>query len=108
MAALFCCGGCCYADFWSQRNLRKVNLLLQAFEDAGKSIDYYALDLSKQELERTLAQLPAYQHVRAHGLFGTYDDGREWLKDPSNISRRKCIMSLGSSIGECPSHSCPT
>ncbi|KAK4677990.1 Ergothioneine biosynthesis protein 1 [Podospora pseudoanserina] len=80
-------------------NLRKVNLLLQAFEDAGKSIDYYALDLSKQELERTLAQLPAYQHVRAHGLFGTYDDGREWLKDPSNISRRKCIMSLGSSIG---------
>ncbi|KAK4174027.1 C-type lectin protein [Triangularia setosa] len=80
-------------------NLRKVNLLLQAFEDAGKSIDYYALDLSKQELERTLAQLPTYQHVRAHGLFGTYDDGREWLKDPSNISRRKCIMSLGSSIG---------
>ncbi|KAK4466152.1 hypothetical protein QBC42DRAFT_89948 [Cladorrhinum samala] len=80
-------------------NLRKVNFLLQALEDAGKDIDYYALDLSRQELERTLAQLPTYHHVHAHGLLGTYDDGREWLKDPSNTSRRKCILSLGSSIG---------
>jgi uncharacterized SAM-dependent methyltransferase len=82
------------------RNLRKVNFLLQAFEDAAKSIDYYALDLSQQELERTLAQLPQYKHVRAHGLLGTYDDGRFWLKDASNASRRKCILSLGSSVGE--------
>ncbi|KAK4100895.1 hypothetical protein N658DRAFT_426797 [Parathielavia hyrcaniae] len=80
-------------------NLRKVNLLLRALEDAGKSIDYYALDLSQQELERTLAQLPSYQHVRAHGLLGTYDDGRAWLRDPSIASRQKCIMSLGSSVG---------
>jgi uncharacterized SAM-dependent methyltransferase len=77
-----------------------VNLLLQALEDAAKSIDYYALDLSQQELERTLAQLPSYKHVRAHGLLGTYDDGRSWLRDPSIASRQKCIMSLGSSVGE--------
>lgn len=82
------------------RNLRKVNILLQAFEDAGKNIDYYALDLSQKELERTLAQLPSYSHVSAHGLLGTYDDGREWLRKPSNSSRLKCILSLGSSIGE--------
>lgn len=81
-------------------NLRKVNLLLQALEDAAKDIDYYALDLSQQELERTLAQLPPYRHVRAHGLLGTYDDGQIWLKDPSIASRQKCIMSLGSSVGE--------
>ncbi|KAL2021332.1 hypothetical protein VTK56DRAFT_7303 [Thermocarpiscus australiensis] len=80
-------------------NLRKVNLLLQALEGAGKSVDYYALDLSRQELERTLAQLPHYKHVRAHGLLGTYDDGREWLKEPSNASTQKCILSLGSSVG---------
>ncbi|KAK4241955.1 hypothetical protein C8A03DRAFT_11784 [Achaetomium macrosporum] len=80
-------------------NLRKVNLLLQAFEDAAKNVDYYALDLSQQELERTLAQLPQYKHVRAHGLLGTYDDGRFWLKEPSNASRQKCILSLGSSVG---------
>ena len=82
------------------RNLRKVNFLLQALEDAGKRIDYYALDLSRKELERTLAQLPTYKHVRAHGLLGTYDDGREWLRKPSNAARQKCILSLGSSIGE--------
>jgi len=81
------------------RNLRKVNLLLQALEDAAKSIDYYALDLSQQELERTLAQLPRYRHVRAHGLLGTYDDGQIWLKDPAIASRQKCILSLGSSVG---------
>ncbi|KAH8681443.1 C-type lectin protein [Xylariales sp. PMI_506] len=80
-------------------NLRKVQLLLQALEDAGKSIDYYALDLSKQELERTLAQIPPFRFVRCHGLLGTYDDGREWLKRPSVATRPKCILSMGSSIG---------
>ncbi|KAL2189443.1 hypothetical protein L209DRAFT_761860 [Thermothelomyces heterothallicus CBS 203.75] len=80
-------------------NLRKVNLLLQALEDAAKDIDYYALDLSQQELERTLALLPPYKHVRAHGLLGTYDDGRLWLKDPTVATRQKCILSLGSSVG---------
>lgn len=88
------------------RNLRKVNLLLQALEIARKKVDYYALDLSLEELERTLAQLPAYEHVRAHGLLGTYDDGREWLKEPSTAVRQKCILSLGSSIGM-PSLSLP-
>ncbi|KAM7203815.1 C-type lectin fold [Naviculisporaceae sp. PSN 640] len=80
-------------------NLRKVNLLLQALENATKNVDYYALDLSREELQRTLAQLPTYKHVRAHGLLGTYDDGREWLKLPSVATRQKCILSLGSSIG---------
>ncbi|KAK4211277.1 4-dimethylallyltryptophan N-methyltransferase [Rhypophila decipiens] len=80
-------------------NLRKVNLLLQALENAAKKVDYYALDLSLEELQRTLAQLPRYEHVQAHGLLGTYDDGREWLKVPSIAMRQKCILSLGSSIG---------
>ncbi|KAI5868641.1 C-type lectin protein [Durotheca rogersii] len=80
-------------------NLRKVALLLQALEDASKKVDYYALDLSQDELSRTLAQLPAYRHVRCHGLLGTYDDGREWLSKPQIYSKRKCVLSLGSSIG---------
>lgn len=75
-------------------------MLLQALENAGKRIDYYALDLSRTELERTLAQLPPYRHIGCHGLLGTYDDGKEWLKEPSNALRQKCILSLGSSIGK--------
>ncbi|KID99569.1 DUF323 domain protein, partial [Metarhizium majus ARSEF 297] len=80
-------------------NLRKVCLLLQAFEDARKSIDYYALDLSKKELERTLSHVPDFKYVRCHGLLGTYDDGTVWLKQPSIVDRPKCILHLGSSIG---------
>ncbi|KAI8956087.1 DUF323 domain protein [Xylaria longipes] len=80
-------------------NLRKVKLLLQAFEDAKKDIDYYALDLSEQELSRTLVQLPTFQHIRCHGLLGTYDDGREWLLSASHSARSKCILHMGSSIG---------
>ncbi|KXJ86110.1 C-type lectin protein [Microdochium bolleyi] len=80
-------------------NLRKICLVLQALDDAGKDVDYYALDLSREELERTLAQLPTFEHVKCHGLLGTYDDGREWLKQSSLRSRPKCIASLGSSLG---------
>ncbi|CAJ0541597.1 Ff.00g081300.m01.CDS01 [Fusarium sp. VM40] len=80
-------------------NLRKVCLLLQAFEELRKPIQYFALDLSLKELERTLAQVPEFKYVSCHGLLGTYDDGKEWLKHPSLTSRSKCIIHLGSSIG---------
>jgi uncharacterized SAM-dependent methyltransferase len=81
-------------------NLRKVQVLLQALEDAGKEIDYYALDLSREELERTLAQVPSFRCVKCHGLLGTYDDGREWMKRPDISARSKTVLSLGSSIGK--------
>ncbi|KAL6813032.1 C-type lectin protein [Trichoderma sp. SZMC 28013] len=80
-------------------NLRKVCLLLQAFEDAKKKIDYFALDLSQTELERTLAEAPEFEYVSCRGLRGTYDDGCEWLKQEAMLSRPKCILHLGSSIG---------
>ena len=40
-----------------------------------------------------------YKHVRCHGLLGTYDDGLAWLKKPEHLERPKCILWLGSSIG---------
>ncbi|PFH55204.1 hypothetical protein XA68_10390 [Ophiocordyceps unilateralis] len=79
-------------------NLRKVCLLLQAFEQLAKPVDYYALDLSQQELGRTLAHLPSFKHVSCHGLLGTYDEGLEWLKQPDVLRRPKCILHIGSSI----------
>lgn len=55
----------------------------------------------QSELERTLAAVPknAFKHVVCGGLWGTYDDGLEWLKQPENAKRPKAILSLGSSIG---------
>ena len=82
-------------------NLRKIKILLQALDDIGKSVDYYALDLSLPELQRTLALVSpgTYTHVRCHGLLGTYDDGCVWLQRPENMERHCCIISLGSTIG---------
>ncbi|OAA76453.1 DUF323 domain protein [Akanthomyces lecanii RCEF 1005] len=80
-------------------NLRKISLLLDAFEKIGKPIDYYALDLSEEELQRTLLQVPDYKHVRSHGLWGTYDDGKDWLKQFADSDRNITIIHLGSSIG---------
>jgi uncharacterized SAM-dependent methyltransferase len=77
-----------------------VKILLDALEVAGKEIDYYALDLSLKELERTLEKVPTYKHIRLHGLHGTYEDGLSWLKSTEVVSRPKCIITLGSSIGD--------
>ena len=69
-------------------------------ERAKKDIDYYALDLSRPELERTLSAVDGvYKHVRCHGLFGTYDDGLAWVKKNANLRKPKCILWMGSSIG---------
>ena len=81
--------------------LRKIKILLTAIDALGKDVDYYALDLDHNELARTLHDLgpTAFQHIRCHGLLGTYDDGRAWLSRPENRTRPKCVLSLGSTIG---------
>lgn len=64
-------------------------------------MDYYALDLSLSELQRTFSELSiqAFKHVGFHGLHGTYDDALSWIRNPENRTRPTCIMSMGSSIG---------
>lgn len=75
--------------------------MLDALDRQGKTVSYYALDLSEKELKRTLADVPegTFKHVKCFGLLGTYDDGLAWLKQPKNVKRPKTILSLGSSIG---------
>jgi EasF-like predicted methyltransferase len=75
--------------------------LLQALDRIGKPFEYYALDLCLPELYRTFSAFPngTYKNVKCYGLHGTYDDGLNWLKLPENHSKPKCILSLGSSIG---------
>lgn len=64
-------------------------------------MDYYALDLSLPELERTFSVLPqgVYQYVSCYGLLGTYDDGLSWLKQPIEPTRPLCLLTMGSSLG---------
>ena len=83
------------------RNPRKICFLLRALEDLGRSVHYYALDLSLPELQRNISILSSkvFRHVRCRGLLGTYEDARAWLQLPENFQRPKCLISLGSSIG---------
>lgn len=88
------------------RNPAKIKHLLRALDDLGRSIDYFALDLCFTELQSSLNMLcsEGFNHVRCHGLLGTYDDGRAWMQLPENLQRSKCIVSLGSSIGNFTPH----
>ncbi|KAF1831095.1 hypothetical protein BDW02DRAFT_601127 [Decorospora gaudefroyi] len=90
-------------------NLRKVNILLQAIDRIGKDVEYYAVDLSLPELERTFGEIPTdgYKHVKCFGLYGTYDDALEWLKSPDVGAKPKTILWLGSSLGNFKRHEVP-
>ncbi|EXJ71553.1 uncharacterized protein A1O5_05361 [Cladophialophora psammophila CBS 110553] len=81
--------------------LRKTKILLQAIDDLNKCVDYYALDLSRSELERTLQEVSAstFHRVRCHGLLGTYDDGLAWLQQSEIAWRARAVLSLGSTLG---------
>nr|KMM66290.1 DUF323 domain-containing protein [Coccidioides posadasii RMSCC 3488] len=82
-------------------NLRKVEILLNEFERTKKPVEYLALDVSLEELNRTFAELPSksYQYVKCSGLLGTYDDALSWLKRSENRRKPTWVMSMGSSIG---------
>ncbi|KAL4067450.1 histidine-specific methyltransferase [Scleroderma yunnanense] len=78
--------------------LRKTALVLDAIEAQKKRVTYFALDLDKSELIRTLGELRGrYTYVGLAGLWGTYDDGCVWLKQFNECPR--IILWLGSSVG---------
>ena len=76
-------------------------MLLREFETLEKHVDYYAVDLSLSELQRTFSNIHTeeFSYVRIHGLYGTYDDALSWLSAPENRNRPTAVLSMGSSIG---------
>ncbi|KNE64353.1 hypothetical protein AMAG_09379 [Allomyces macrogynus ATCC 38327] len=94
-------------------SMRKTAILLRALETAGRergliqSFQFYALDLDRGELARSLTALEqhpprtaagGWNHVTFHGLVGTYDAGLAWLKRQDTVSH-KLVLWLGSSLG---------
>lgn len=79
--------------------LRKTSLILEAVERLGIDTDYYALDLDRHELERSLLSLSQsthFEHVRLHGLHADYNDIHDFL---AKTTRRVTILWMGSSVG---------
>ena len=72
---------------------------MDALDKAAKKVEYYALDVSLPELQRTLSDIDvdAYKHVSCYGLHGSYDDGLHWLQEVEQ--KPTVVLSLGSSIG---------
>ena len=81
--------------------MRKINILLNACERAGKAVEYFALDLSLSELERTFSKISVndFRHVKFSALHGTYDDGLAWLSKTVSSTTPTCVLTLGSSLG---------
>ena len=67
----------------------------------GHKADYYALDLSPLSVRRSINMISSipFKNIRFYGVVGTYEDARDWLQSPENRYTPKCILSLGSSIG---------
>lgn len=79
--------------------LRKTSLILEALDQIGIDTDYYALDLDKKELERSLndlSQKKAFEHIKIHGLHADYNDIHDFL---AKHARRVTILWMGSSVG---------
>lgn len=79
--------------------LRKTSLILDALDRRGVDIDYYALDLDRKELERSLRDLSknkTFRQVRLHGLHADYKDLHSFLVQQAG---RVTILWMGSSVG---------
>ncbi|EFR05451.1 DUF323 domain-containing protein [Nannizzia gypsea CBS 118893] len=88
--------GCTIIDMGSG-DTRKVLPLLEHLEQLRVEVQYFALDLSKQALEKTMKQLvPEFHYVRCFGLWGAFSDGLNWLRA---VKSPKLILSLGSMFG---------
>ncbi|KAJ6648871.1 Ergothioneine biosynthesis protein 1, partial [Pseudolycoriella hygida] len=62
-------------------SLTKTQLIPRAMECHKKFVTYYALDLNRNELERSLSSLgDQFNYVKLIGLLGTYEQAIPWLK----------------------------
>ena len=77
-------------------NMRKTDRLLSAVDRIGCQVTYYALDLDRAELQRSMDGMQSrYANVTVRAFWGTYDNARTKL--PKGV--RKSVWWLGSSIG---------
>ncbi|KAL9037978.1 MAG: hypothetical protein Q9214_005466 [Letrouitia sp. 1 TL-2023] len=88
-------------------NLRKTTILLKAIARQKKHVSYYALDLSKSELDQSLLHLAralgSSPYIRCCGLLGSYDDAALWIQKNLGIASKPLFyLWMGNSIANHP------
>ncbi|KAI0826841.1 DUF323 domain-containing protein [Trametes gibbosa] len=97
---------------WIHSALRKTSLILSALShqvpqpSTTPPISYFALDLEKRELERTLDELSQSNigigmrgKVSASGLCGTYDDGLKFIAE-GGLEGRNVLKNIDTALTE--------
>ena len=80
--------------------MRKTKYILDEISKSGKTVTYYAVDLSSKSLSDSLEPLKKlYPTISFVGLWGTYDDSLLWLAKNAQKDVLKVYLWLGSSIG---------
>ncbi|KAK2743572.1 hypothetical protein FQN55_007170 [Onygenales sp. PD_40] len=80
-----------------KRGIHRPAYLLQQLDSLNIPGTYYALDLNRAALEESMGYLAGKnQHVQYHGLWGTFEDDRQWLQ---SVTLFKCILPMGSMGG---------
>ncbi|KAI2625239.1 histidine-specific methyltransferase [Xylaria nigripes] len=85
--------------------IRKTRLILSGLRKQPKPIHYIALDVSRESLYASLAELEREfadcRFISIAGLLGTYDDCIAWLSGLKSLRERQSvtIMFLGNSFG---------
>ncbi|KAE8377793.1 histidine-specific methyltransferase [Aspergillus bertholletiae] len=84
-------------------SLEKTGVILEALDRTQRTVDYYALDICPEELDRTLSviqrRLSPNSCVRCHPLVSTYEDSISWVaKNQALDSQTLTVLWLGSSI----------
>ncbi|CAI7614013.1 unnamed protein product [Penicillium glandicola] len=84
-------------------SLEKTGVILEALDRIQKPVDYYALDVCADELDRTISalrqKLSLNSCVKCHPLVSTYEDSIPWVaKNKALDSQTLTILWLGSSF----------
>ncbi|KAJ4287852.1 hypothetical protein N0V88_007563 [Collariella sp. IMI 366227] len=89
-------------------NMSKTAQLLSLLDASlSKPVVYYALDVDRAQLKRSLEQLQSrtrFRWITLCGLLGTYEDGANWLVHPKTAVLRKTLVWMGSSIANYEQH----
>ncbi|MBR9804943.1 L-histidine N(alpha)-methyltransferase, partial [bacterium] len=75
----------------------KTRLLIDGFLQAGRSVNYFPIDISAKAMELLEDSMPSHPQLQQHNIVAEYFDGIDSINQLSN--NRKLVLFLGSNIG---------